>query len=672
MVKEFSFLNASGEMADLIRSHNWSGTTLGPIEQWPKSLNAKLNTLIFTAFPACLFWGEDAIFFYNDAFRKCLGENGKHPALGKKGGEVWKENWSFLGPLIADVRETGVPYWYEDKHFPYFRNGKIEDIYFTFSSSAVTDEKNKIAGVLFICTETTEKVKLLHELSETTKRFSFAIDASDLSTWDYVPSPQRFVVNDRFKEWWGFDAEEEVELTSVLNRIDEYDRSAFLSSLEKALQHSSGGHFNVEFRIKKTDKTKERIIRAKGRAVFNSENIAERLSGTMQDFSNEFSAVEEGNMMTILVENSVDLMAILQLDGKNRYINKAGKKLLGIGENADVTEIPITDFHTPEQFAFVSTEIIPTVMQHGRWSGEFAIQQGGTGEIIPLYNNCHRIDDHRTGQTIGIGAVMRDMRSEINARQLLEEQVHKRTLELQQLNAELERKNKELSSFAFISSHDLQEPLRKISTFISLIQENGNLDDKHSFYLEKINQNATRMRNLINDLLTFSRTDQHAASIEQLNIRNIIEAVKEEMTEDNNEIEIKVGQLPASIPGIEFQLKQLFSNLFSNAIKFKKTGENAVIAVYSRKVGSAHFKFLDSTLNYVCISVADKGIGFHQQYSELIFEVFQRLHNKSEYEGTGVGLAICKRIMENHKGFVIAEGTPNEGAVFHLIFPMVK
>ena len=656
-------------MADLIRSYNWRDSSLGPVEQWPKSLKAKLNTLIFTAFPVCLFWGEDLIFFYNDAFRKSLGDNGKHPAIGKKAEEVWKENWPFLGTLIRDVMETGNSHWFEDRHFPYYRNGKIEDIYWTFSCSAVTNEENQIGGVLFICTETTEKVKLLHQLQETTKRFAFAIDASDLSTWDYVPSTQQFFVNDRFRDWWGIAPDEPVDLGNFLDRIDEYDKSTVLSSLEKAMLHASGGNFSVEFRIINHETSKQRTIRAKGRAIFDADKNAERLSGTMQDISNEFSAVEEGNMMTILVENSVDLMAILNLDGKNRYINKAGKKLLGIDEHADVSGIPITDFHTPEQFEFVSSEIIPNVMQHGRWSGEFGIKQGGTGEIIPLYNNCHRIDDHRTGQTIGIGAVMRDMRSEINARHLLEEKVHQRTQELQKLNAELEIKNKELRSFAFISSHDLQEPLRKICTFISLIQENGTLDKKRSGYLDKISQNAVRMRNLINDLLTFSRTDQAAASFQPCNLRKIIEDIRQEITENNGEVNFEIIELPETIPGIEFQLRQLFSNLFSNAVKFRKSGEKSLIRVHTERMNGNDFSFLNSSDDYIRISVTDNGIGFQQQYSELIFEVFQRLHNKSEYEGTGVGLAICKKIMENHNGYITAEGKPNEGAAFHLIFP---
>ncbi len=123
-------------------------------------------------------------------------------------------------------------------------------------------------------------------------------------------------------------------------------------------------------------------------------------------------------------------MSILELNGANSYINSAGRDILGIDQDADVSIIPITHFHTPEQIAFVESEIIPNVMATGRWAGQFAIKNGKTGEIIPLFNNCHRILDSHTGEPIGVGAIMRDMRPELNARKELEEKVKERTKEI--------------------------------------------------------------------------------------------------------------------------------------------------------------------------------------------------------------------------------------------------
>ena len=156
------FLSGGGEMGRLTREYDWSRTSIGRIDQWPKSLQMTLGILLHSAFPMFLFWGKDLICFYNDAYRPSLGEHGKHPAVGKKGKEVWPEIWGFIGPLIEKVMTTGEPVWFEDQLVPIFRNGKIEDVWWTFSYSAVYGDDETISGVFVTCTETTQKV-LIHE-----------------------------------------------------------------------------------------------------------------------------------------------------------------------------------------------------------------------------------------------------------------------------------------------------------------------------------------------------------------------------------------------------------------------------------------------------------------------------------------------------------------------------
>jgi signal transduction histidine kinase len=156
------FLSGGGEMGRLTREYDWSRTSIGRIDQWPKSLQMTLGILLHSAFPMFLFWGKDLICFYNDAYRPSFGEHGKHPAVGKKGKEVWPEIWGFIGPLIEKVMTTGEPVWFEDQLVPIFRNGKIEDVWWTFSYSAVYGDDETISGVFVTCTETTQKV-LIHE-----------------------------------------------------------------------------------------------------------------------------------------------------------------------------------------------------------------------------------------------------------------------------------------------------------------------------------------------------------------------------------------------------------------------------------------------------------------------------------------------------------------------------
>jgi hypothetical protein len=162
------FLSGGGEMGRLIRSMDWSQTPLGPVDYWPQSLRTTLSIILNSKFPMFLFWGEDLICFYNDAYRPSLGNEGKHPfALGKKGAEVWPEVWDFVKPLIDQVRSGGEAIWMDDLFLPIYRNGKIEDVYWTFSYSPVNDESGKPAGVFVTCYETTEKVESFRKLEKT-------------------------------------------------------------------------------------------------------------------------------------------------------------------------------------------------------------------------------------------------------------------------------------------------------------------------------------------------------------------------------------------------------------------------------------------------------------------------------------------------------------------------
>jgi len=152
------FLKNKGEIGQLILNHEWSNTSLGSFESWPQSLRITLYNILYSGFPMFLFWGEEFLCFYNEAFRPSLGINGKHPAIGKKAIVVWGEIWHIVGPLLQKVYVTGEAVVSEDQLIPYYRNGKVEDIYWTFSYSPALGEDNKISGVLVTCMETTKYV----------------------------------------------------------------------------------------------------------------------------------------------------------------------------------------------------------------------------------------------------------------------------------------------------------------------------------------------------------------------------------------------------------------------------------------------------------------------------------------------------------------------------------
>ncbi len=241
-------------------------------------------------------------------------------------------------------------------------------------------------------------------------------------------------------------------------------------------------------------------------------------------------------------------------------------------------------------------------------------------------------------------------------------------------NVKLEKANRELNSFAYISSHDLQEPLRKIQTFADLIieRELHTLSESGRQYFEKIQLAARRMRTLINDLLEYSRTTDKSTGFEKTALNDVFDRVKEEMQEELKEKNglLERNELCEAIV-IPFQFRQLMHNLISNSLKFSKPGISPHITVTGSviKNGNSEKPFLENG-SYYHINVSDNGIGFDPEYKDKIFDIFQRLHVTEDYRGTGIGLAIVKKIVDNHNGFITAEGEPGKGARFDIYLPV--
>ncbi|WP_339874984.1 sensor histidine kinase [Olleya marilimosa] len=248
---------------------------------------------------------------------------------------------------------------------------------------------------------------------------------------------------------------------------------------------------------------------------------------------------------------------------------------------------------------------------------------------------------------------------------------------LEERNAELERNNKELSSFNYVASHDLQEPLRKIQTFLSRLidEEEGKLSAKGNKYIDRIQNAATRMRLLIDDLLQFSRSNKADKVFEESNINLLLEAAKQDLAEViSAENAVITSDTFPTITVIPFQIQQLFVNLIGNAIKYRMEGKIPKINITHQIVEAENEDNIikPKYSHYHKITFTDNGIGFDNQYADQIFVLFSRLHNKDQYSGTGIGLSICKKIVENHKGYITASGQPEKGAVFTVYLPIAK
>ncbi len=256
----------------------------------------------------------------------------------------------------------------------------------------------------------------------------------------------------------------------------------------------------------------------------------------------------------------------------------------------------------------------------------------------------------------------------------LEQRVADRTTELQEANRQLERSNKELEQFAYTASHDLQEPLRKIMTFGDILNMRGqNLSERDKQLVQKIIAASERMSTLIQDILRFSGTARHKEASKPVDLNVVVQHIVEdlEIMVNQKKAIIAYDNLP-TLTAIPIQMNQLFYNLIGNALKFAKKDVPPVVEIHCRKLPteeSAQDALLVAGLDYVEITVSDNGIGFQKEYADKIFEMFQRLHERSAYTGTGIGLALCRKIVENHKGVISAQSTPGHGSVFTVLLP---
>lgn len=1072
----YPFLQGGGEMGMLTRNLDWKNHPLGKPDQWPQSLKTTLSIILNSKFPMFLFWGTELFCFYNDAYRPSLGNKGKHPyALGKRGVEVWPEIWDFIKPLIDKVLGGGEAAWYEDQLLPIYRNEQMEDVYWTFSYSPVNDESGKPAGVFVTCSETTGKINNLKKLEESKDELAFAIDATELGTWDLNPVTNQFKANARLKEWFGLLPEDDIELHAALEAITEHDRPAVVKAIQRALMYESGGAYDIEYSITHPLTKKVRIVKAKGKVWFDEKKAPYRFNGTLQDITSEkkvkealtesenrFRSIVEqapvatslfvGKEMTIEIANDImigywgkgkgvigkplmealpelegqpfpgllatifetgvthqakDSRAELVVDGvrgvyyfdftykplfdtngkvyaimnmaidvTERYIAtkkieevqdqllasfeqspaaiaiisehdlkftmanpfygqlvgrdpsflldkpllealpelkgqgfddllrnviktgipyKANEVGVDIFRNNKMEKIYVDLVYQPKLetdrrisgVLVVATDVtqqvisrrkveaseqrfralieeapIPTCLFVGRnmiielandamlltWGKGNAVLGKPHSEVMPelktqqylqilenvydtgkayearaarvdvnkagnlerhyfnftykplfdteqqvyaimamavdvteevvgrkkieeaetslrgaielaalstwsldlnkntisysprfmdwlgftedtkdldeaynplpghyresvpaaiaaaiagngLYENEHPIVNRTTGQVriihaqaqliydengqaISLSGTAQDITEQRRIREQLEQQVAERTIELEakaaeivEANKALQKTNAELNEFAYIASHDLQEPLRKVMVFTDMMESSlETIPDKTRTYIDKINTSTARMQTLINDVLKFSLLSQEREKFEEVDLNDIINNVLSdyELLIGQKGATVTVERLPV-VEAIPLQMSQLFTNLVSNALKFSAAERPLHIQMASHTVPEgelAHYPELEKGHDYIKLTFTDNGIGFNQENASQIFTIFQRLHSKSEYEGTGIGLALCKKIVNNHHGIIYANSKKNEGSVFSIILPL--
>lgn len=472
----FPYLEDSGGMSNLIRTYDWESSSVGTPDQWPQSLHSAVNIALSSGFPIAIYWGQDFTMIYNDAWSAIPGD--KHPwALGKPGKEVWPEIWEGLHDQFNSAL-SGTIIRSPDSLLLMHRYGYTEECYFDYSLSPIRDEQGKIGGVFNAVIETSYRflnerrnirlnqlAKLVNTASSRSHAYSILSHLLESMLQDIPFSLVYRAEKEQHRLAFSTGvASESIEHVSwpvetlrkhggsvAIKNISQYISEPITTfwpepceeAMIVALQNTSGAFAGFVVAginpRKRLDNDYKHFIESVagyiGTTIANGSMREDEIVIKKQLLQREESLrkkIEEQLKLVALVDNSVDLMSILELDGKNSYLNTAGMRMLGFDNIEQVLMTPIAHLHEPEDIEFVQANVLPGVMNNGRWSGEMNVKHLKTGEVFPVINNTVRIDDPVTNKPLAIGAVMRDLRPELAARKaLIESEQNLRNIILQ-------------------------------------------------------------------------------------------------------------------------------------------------------------------------------------------------------------------------------------------------
>jgi len=605
---------------------------------------------------------EGRVMEANTTVAKMLGYQ-QEEMIGLHGSSFYKDPSEFKG--IFEIVRSGRNYTGLSTRVR--KDGSHLDVEVN-ATSFVFKGKHHLLSVMrdiSVTKRTEEALKRVEEFS------SVITKASPVTLWMSDASGSTNYVNQTWLDWTGRPYETNLGLgwlEAIVEEDRDYAKTNFMQAFEKRR------FFETDFRIVRRD-GEIRWCTATGSPFYNSEGEFEGYAGSLIDITDRKMVeqdLESRNVLISTITNNT-FSGIMMMNDKQvcTYMNPAAEQITGF-KLEEVQDKPLHYYvhHTKpdgSHFPIEECAIDRALPTKSQTQGEDVFIHKD-GHFYPVAFVASPIIEN--GVPKGTVIEMRDTTEEkrlqeelrvkeAKAKEILEQKVKERT-------ADLERSNYELLQFASVASHDLKEPLRKISIFSNLLRDKNEaaLDESSQRYLNNIIQASGRMSNLIDDLLTFSRLSQTNIEFQPVDLKELLLGIVQDLEIPIQEktATISIGELPV-IDGISLQLGQVFQNLISNSLKFSRPDVPPVIRINSKVEGHGNAQ--------VCrISYEDNGIGFKQDYADKIFEIFQRLHTREKYEGTGVGLAIVKKIISLHNGDIKAFGKEDEGARFEIVLPV--
>ncbi|MDR7370390.1 PAS domain S-box protein [Flavobacterium aquidurense] len=619
-----------------------------------------------------IFRGKNQTIEMSNNAMKNIWQKTDQETIGKPIIEVFPELREQKYPELLDDVVTNGKIIRENEAVAYVDiEGELKKFYLDYQYTPLFEKDGKAAGVMVTVNDVTSKVAARKKLEDAEQRARLAAEIAEIVTWELDVATQDLIYSENLPELFGHKKNKKLKRTDIVQQIHPDDLSILEKAYKTALKTSI---YKYEARIIKPD-TSIAWIKAHGKIFFDENDDPIQMIGTIMDITDEKNSqqilMKSEEKFRLLADSMPQHIWTGDALGNLNYFNKSVYTYSGINKENLNKEGWLQIVHPDDREANIKswTEAVKSgndfLLEHRfrRYDGEYRWQ---------LSRAIAQKDEEGNIQMwVGTSTDIHDQK---NFTDKLEKEVYERTAQLELKNKDLINMNIELQSFAYISSHDLQEPLRKIQTFASRLADldEQNISAKAKTYLNRIEVSAKRMQTLIQDLLTYSRTNSADRVFVKSNLDEIAEEVKSDFSERIEETNAVIDFEPlgeATI--IPFQFRQLLHNLIGNSLKFYKKDEAPYIKVQANRIKGKDMKnpvdFPEKI--YYHMTISDNGIGFEDEYKERIFEVFQRLNTESEFSGTGIGLAIVKKIVENHKGMITAHSEKGKGATFEVYLP---
>jgi PAS domain S-box-containing protein len=560
-----------------------------------------------------------------------------------EGQEVYK--------ILCDVYRTGVTYEGQEHPAQLQKNGELKRLYVNLVYKAIKDNNGKITGVFAVGYDVTVQVESRRRLQESETRARVAIESTGMGTFQLDYNTGETTMSDRFNEIFGYGPGAKHQ--DYIRIVHPDDLEVRRVAHQKALDT---GKLKYEIRIIREDRSIRWIV-ANGSVIYDENGKPGLLVGTVLDVTDEkllFQKLEKSEMeLKFLADSMAQLVWIAKGDGSVIYYNKRVFEFAGIKRGLDGTWVWEGIVH-PDDLEVTTTAWTTAVSNQTPYVCEHRLMMlDGSFRWHLSRAYVYPTDD---------GARWYGTATDVHDQKILEMGLENVVLER---TLALQRSNDDLQQFAHVASHDLKEPVRKIKTFTYKLQDEYKdvLGDRGNNFVNKIISASDRMNAMINGVLNYASLPGGANAFERVDLNSVIQNVQSdlEILIQEKKAVIAYDELP-SVNGIKDLLHQLFYNLINNALKFSREDVTSTVSI-SHRVTTINFKDFHEIL------VSDNGIGFDQHYADEIFTSFYRLNSKDQYEGSGLGLALCKKIVERHNGIIEAKGEKGKGAGFFIFLP---